>query len=141
MERLAKQLCQGFDWYVAIVRGGLVPACLLAQLTGQRNIDTICVTRYDNYRRPLVALEMEQRDYRNITGASVLLIDDLVDKGKTMGTAYRYLQRWRPREIKTVVIYKKTCSVFVPDYFIREVPVDKWIVFPWENSQAIKEIP
>ena len=82
MERLAKQI-EGmeFDWYVAISRGGLVPACLLSQITGHRAIDTVSVHSYegDQAGEPVYV----HKEYLNLQGKKILVIDDLVDTGDT----------------------------------------------------------
>lgn len=137
MERLAKQL-EGmeFDWYVAISRGGLVPACFLAQITEQRNIDTFCMWSYTGEKPTLPA--HTPKEFLHIAGKKVLLIDDLVDSGATMESAIYWLNRWEPESITTAVVFKKDCSKFTPDYWVEEIPGGQWITFPWEGDQGIK---
>lgn len=136
MERLAAKLTGAFDWYVAITRGGLVPACLLAQITGQQRIDTICLNSYGDgqEQRRLTAWD---KCFKHIAGCSVLLIDDLVDTGHTMQAARNFMVAAGAKSVHTAVIYRKAGSLFEPDYFIEDKPRDEWIVFPWEEKQAI----
>jgi len=137
MERIAQQI-QGleFDWYVTISRGGLVPACLLAQITGQRQIDTFCVWSYAGNRPTLPAHVLKES--KHLEGQTILLIDDLVDSGKTMESAVYWIHRWHPKSITTAVLYKKDCSIFIPDYWAEEISKDKWLDFPWEKDQRIE---
>jgi len=120
-----------FDWYVAISRGSLVPACLLAQKTKCKAIDTICLSRYDDEDEsgPLIT---SAKSFQHIEGKRVLLIDDLVDKGVTMSCAKQMLGTYNPAVLKTLAIYKKSLSVFEPDFYIKETDADNWVVFPWE---------
>lgn len=136
MDRLAKKLpVEGFDWYVAITRGGLVPACLLAQITGQAKIDVVCTRSYgDGQERG--ELQIFDRDYSHLRGARVLLLDDLCDSGRTMDDCKAYLEQFEC-EVHTAAVFVKSCSTFKPDYFIEVRPADKWVVFPWEASQNI----
>lgn len=138
MERLARQLpADGFGWYVAITRGGLVPACLLAQITGQRFIDTICIeSRMEDGSAGYVSV-LDGKDFSHLHGGRVLLVDDLCDSGRTMQAAVSVLKQFLPSEIKTAALFVKKGSVFRPDYFVEERPADKWINFPWEEKQAI----
>ncbi len=140
MQRLANQIGEEFDWYVAITRGGLVPACLLAQITGVTKIDTLCITSY-NKQRKQGYIRCIVKGISYLAGQRVLIIDDLVDTGKTMKMAVDFVKQgtvhYSPAHIKTAVIYKKTGSLFEPDYFIEERPPDAWINFPWEVDQCI----
>src|ERR1700689_5160533 len=76
-----------FEAIVCITRGGLVPAAIVARELGIRLIETICVSSYTgisqgdlkvlkNVAQSIIALGGGQ-------GARVLLVDDLVDTGKT----------------------------------------------------------
>jgi len=136
MERIAKQLRRSFDWYVAIARGGMVPACLLAQITGQERIDTICLNSYGDGQEQQ-QLTIWDKAFFHVAGCSVLLIDDLVDTGHTMRAAMNLMVAAGAKSIQTAVIYRKANSLFQPDYFIEEKPRDEWIVFPWEKNQTI----
>lgn len=133
MKRIAEQIKhREFDWYVAIARGGLVPSCLLAQITGQVKIDTFCASSYDSDRNQGQIIS-HWKNFEHLTSQRILVIDDLVDSGKTMAAAVKELGLWNPLSIETAVLYKKDCSVFEPTYFAECVPSDRWIVFPWEE--------
>lgn len=138
MERLAEKIREWhFDWYVAITRGGMVPTCLLAQLTGMWKIDTFCMRSYTD-KDEKDTLEMASKNVSHLWGMDVLLIDDLVDTGDTMAAALQYMKvHGQVRDIKTAVVYKKADSLFTPDFFIEERPGDQWIVFPWEETQGM----
>lgn len=140
MERLAAQLpAEGFDWYVAITRGGLVPACLLAQITGHLLIDAICVRSYGDGQAK-GAVRVFDRSYAHLEGQRVLLIDDLCDSGASMEEAIIRLLQFGPADVKTAALFVKQGSRFRPDYFIEERPAGKWIVFPWEASQCLTNL-
>jgi adenine/guanine phosphoribosyltransferase-like PRPP-binding protein len=64
---------------VAITRGGLVPAAIVARELEVRLIDTVCIASYDD--RDQGGLEVLKKMPGDGTGW--LIIDDLVDTGKT----------------------------------------------------------
>ena len=71
---------------IAVTRGGLVPAALVARELDIRLIDTVCVTSYDAGAAGAAA--QEQGAVKVLKGVAgngegYLLIDDLVDTGNT----------------------------------------------------------
>ena len=71
--------CGSWKRVVAIARGGMVPATIVARELGIRLIDTICTASYDHMRQGEVTVLKEVAD----DGADTLLVDDLVDTGRT----------------------------------------------------------
>ncbi len=136
MHRIAKQL-DGleFDWYVAISRGGLVPAALLSQITGQRNIDTFCIQRYgdDNKEKTITA---DSKDIAHLRDKRILIVDDLLDHGRTMKFVLDVIAICEPQDIKVAVLYWKPRSIVIPDFYIEKCDDDIWIDFPWELNQC-----
>ena len=76
-----------FQVIVAITRGGLVPAAIVARELGVRVIETVCVASYDHISQG--ELRLLKGVAESITalgggsGQGVLIVDDLVDTGKT----------------------------------------------------------
>src|SRR5439155_21781288 len=73
---------------VCITRGGLVPAAIIARELGVRLIETVCVASYHEYRDQggLTVLKPIAKDVVDLAGGKgtgLLVIDDLVDTGKT----------------------------------------------------------
>jgi xanthine phosphoribosyltransferase len=85
---LSEVLHQKGAWkgIIAVTRGGLVPAALVARELDIRLIDTICVTSYDAGQAGVAA--QHQGTVQVLKGVQgqgdgYLLIDDLVDTGTT----------------------------------------------------------
>ena len=76
-----------FHAIIAITRGGLVPAAIVARELGIRVIDTVCIASYDHNRQgELKALKGVSDEVAKLgggTGKGLLIVDDLVDTGKT----------------------------------------------------------
>src|SRR6266568_7097645 len=77
-----------FRAIVSVTRGGLVPAAIVARELNLRLIETVCVASYHDYTSQ-GALEVLKGVADSIVGIGggegrgVLIVDDLVDTGKT----------------------------------------------------------
>ncbi len=112
-----------FDGIVAVTRGGLVPAHIIARELDIRLIDTVCISSYD---------ETEQRAPQILKkvggdGSGWLVVDDLVDTGQTG----RILRAMLPRA-HFATVYAKPEGRPLVDTFVTEVSQDTWILFPWD---------
>ena len=115
MAGLTRQLMQGqFHAILAVSRGGLVPAGILAQELNIRTVDTIGVKSYDDdNKQGEVEVTMMPRLQ---DGKGVLVVDDLVDTG----ASFPYLEMLnRAVSIKdnelVAHIADKLCGVFAMD--------------------------
>ena len=124
---LAWRLVEAGPWrgIVAITRGGLVPAAIIARELDIRLIDTVCIASYEDRQRgqPEVLKEVpgDGRDW--------LLIDDLVDTGRTAKVVRDLLP-----EAHFATVYAKPAGRPLVDTFITEVSQDTWILFPWDTE-------
>ena len=119
-----------FEAIVAITRGGLVPAALVARELEIRLIETVCVVSYGAESEG--AAEQSQGELRWLkrvegNGEGWLLIDDLVDTGKTA----RAVRDTLPRA-HFATLYAKPLGRPVVDTFVKEFKQDKWLYFPWD---------
>ena len=130
--RLDKHGPEGTDFHavVAITRGGLAPAMIIARELDIRVVDTISVKSYDNQTRAdAIVLKNPQADIMGKDGAGVLIIDDLVDTGKTL----ELVRRMFPKA-HFATVYAKPMGRDMVDSFITEVSQDTWIFFPWDMA-------
>ncbi len=131
---LAWRLIEKGPWkgIVAITRGGLVPAAIVARELEVRLIDTICIASYDDRNQgQLTILKGVAGD-----GTGWLIIDDLVDTGKTAKTVRDMLPK-----AHFATVYAKPAGRPLVDTFITEVSQDTWILFPWDiEPQFIQPI-
>jgi hypoxanthine phosphoribosyltransferase len=137
MHRIAKQM-DGFefDWYVAIARGGLIPAALLAQITDQRNIDTFCIKRYGKDKKEIAISNVGDKNLSHLNFKNILLIDDILDNGKTMDYVKQYISLYKPQSVKVACLYWKPRSIVTPDFYLSACDNDMWIDFFWEKDQC-----
>ena len=119
---------------VAITRGGLVPAMIVSRELDIRVVDTISVQSYHSgggaadQRREAVVTKSPQADLMG-DGTGVLIVDDLVDSGKTL----ELVRRLYPRA-HFATVYAKPSGKPQVDTYITEVSQDTWIFFPWDMA-------
>lgn len=109
----------------AITRGGLVPAAIIARELDVRLIDTVCISSYDwqSQGRESILKKVEG------DGENCLLIDDLVDTGRTARIAREMLPK-----AHFATVYAKPEGRPLVDTYITEVSQDTWILFPWDSE-------
>ncbi|AYJ80235.1 nicotinate phosphoribosyltransferase [Aliarcobacter cryaerophilus ATCC 43158] len=124
------------DAFLSVARGGLTLSHLMSQALDQRNIFTINSISYDR---------KNQKDSINIFNIpdlksykKVLIIDDIVDSGKTMIEIFKILNEKFPNtEFKLATLFYKKTALVKPDFYIKQT--DIWIEFFWEVDIQNKE--
>ena len=124
-----------FETVVCITRGGLVPAAVVARELNVRVIETVCVTSYQNYKNEgaLKLLKNVAPEILATGGKGVLIVDDLVDTGKTAKVVRELLP-----SAHFATVYAKPMGRPQVDTFITEVSQDTWIYFPWDTGLAFQ---
>ena len=122
-----------FTAIVAITRGGLVPAAIVARELNVRLIETVCVSSYHDYTKQgeLRLLKGVTDSIIKLGGKGVLIVDDLVDTGKTAKVVRELLPG-----AHFATVYAKPMGRPLVDTFITEVSQDTWIYFPWDTGLA-----
>ena len=116
-----------FQGVVAITRGGLIPAAIVARELEIRVIESVSVVTYDEEKKgaPVVAkMPVAAGD-----GTGWLLIDDLVDTGTTAKVVRALLPK-----AHFATVYAKAAGKPLVDDFVTEVSQDTWILFPWDTE-------
>lgn len=115
-----------WEHIIAVARGGLVPAAIVARELDIRLLDTVCVSSYTLRNQGEVQLLQEMP---RLEGCSEnwLIVDDLVDTGNTA----RVVRRMFP-SAHFATVYAKPDGRPEVDTYITEVSQDTWILFPWD---------
>ena len=124
------------DEIIAISRGGLTLGHIMTDLL-RVPISTFTIQSYT---------DIQMQDEVKITkplaipldGKSILLVDDVADRGKTMTRAIEYLNMFSPKKIYTLTLYYKPHSVYKPDYFAQTTSA--WVSFPYEPTEMIQNL-
>jgi len=116
---------------IAVTRGGLVPAAIVARELDLRLVDTICVEGYDDGERGQTedGVRYGVKVLKTVAGdgTGYLIIDDLVDTGDTA----RIVRQLLPKA-HFATVYAKPAGRPLVDTFVTEVSQDTWILFPWD---------
>lgn len=116
-----------FEGIVAVTRGGLVPAAIVARELDIRLVDTVCIASYDHKAQgDAQVLKPVDGD-----GAGWLIVDDLVDTGRTA----RIVRDMLPKA-HFATVYAKPAGRPLVDTYVTEVSQDTWILFPWDVELA-----
>jgi xanthine phosphoribosyltransferase len=131
---LAWRLSEKGPWkgIVAVTRGGLVPAAIVARELDIRIIETVGVSSYhgeDGTAGKRGEAEILKAPVGVGTGEGWLVVDDLVDTGQTAEVLRKILPK-----AHYAAVYAKPLGRPLIDTFITEVSQDTWIFFPWEKT-------
>ena len=111
---------------IAITRGGMVPACIIARELEILTIETFCITSYDVKNQSETKI-LKSPDYVENDGEGWLVIDDLVDTGNTFKLARETLPK-----AHYACIYVKPKGAQQTDTYITEFSQETWVHFPWD---------
>jgi xanthine phosphoribosyltransferase len=125
-----------FAGIVAITRGGLIPAAIIARELDVRLVETVSIVSYAAGSRGTLIEEEKSGPPMVIKpptaageGAGFLIVDDLVDTGATA----RVVRGLLPRA-HFAAVYAKPAGREMVDTFITEVSQDTWMLFPWDTE-------
>ena len=121
-----------FRGIVAVTRGGMIPAAIIARELECGVVETISIVAYgaegsaeETRRQPMLVKPATTAG----DGDGFLIIDDLVDSGVTAGLVRRLLPR-----AHFACLYAKPEGRPATDSFVVEVSQDTWILFPWDTA-------
>ncbi len=138
---LAWRLLEKGPWkgLVAVTRGGLVPAAIVARELEIRVVETVSVVGYKSDDAEPGQLDEARviKEAANVgDGSGWLVVDDLVDTGRT----FELLHQIMPKA-HFATVYAKPKGKPTVQTFITEVSQDTWIYFPWDiELQFMKPI-
>ncbi len=112
---------------IAITRGGLIPAGIVARELEIKTVETIGVSSYDDQVQRDLSVIKEINAELVGDGAGWLVIDDLVDSGNTAKLIRQILPK-----AHVATVYAKPAGEPLVDTYVTWVSQDTWIYFPWD---------
>lgn len=112
---------------VAITRGGMIPAGIIARELEIKLVETICISSYDDQSQHSVKIIKDIDKNQIADGAGWLVIDDLVDTGNTA----KVIRQIMPKA-HLATVYAKPAGEPLVDTYVTWVSQDTWIYFPWD---------
>lgn len=134
---LAAKVGADYDVVLAITRGALVPAGMLAYRLGLRNILVAAVAYYDDTGQPAEQPTFFQFPADPLVhGQRVLVVDEVWDTGTTIAAVVERVRLAGGGHVTTGVLhYKPERSKvdIVPDHYV--VATDAWVVYPFKHGK------
>ncbi|HHF6028766.1 TPA: xanthine phosphoribosyltransferase [Haemophilus influenzae] len=126
--RLSERLLPASQWkgIIAVSRGGLFPAAVLARELGLRHIETVCIASYHDHNNQGELQVLHAAQVPN-GGEGFIVVDDLVDTGNTA----RVIRQMYPNA-KFVTVFAKPAGAELVDDYVIDIPQNTWIEQPWD---------
>jgi hypoxanthine phosphoribosyltransferase len=122
-----------FDVLLAITRGGLVPAGMLAYRLGVRNILVAAVEYYDDAGQPGPHPTFLQFPADPLLrGQRILVVDEVWDSGTTIHAVIDRIRQAGGLPTTAVLHWKPTHSVVPGAPDVHAVTTDDWVVYPFK---------
>lgn len=144
IETLAVKIYQSqwqFNQIVCIAKGGLRVGDILSRLY-DFPLAIVAAASYggeDKRSREEIKIGQHLAMSNDKLGDRILLVDDLVDSGVSLQTVSRWLKDYASpiEELRTAVIWYKSCSQFQPDYHVEYLADNPWIRQPFERYETM----
>ena len=145
IEQLIAQVYESgykFDAILCLARGGLRIGDVISRVYDM----PLAILAASSYREAAGTQQgrLDIGEFITKTGGEiagkVLLVDDLVDSGVTMGRVIDHLKQRFPAvtDVRTAVLWYKGVSTFRPDYFVQYLESSPWIHQPFEEYDALR---
>jgi len=126
---------------VGLARSGFVPSRILSDLLGVTNLVALKVEHWlDTTGEHKDEATIPYEFPLPVEGKKVLVVDDIVDTGKSMEVSVGYLRRFKPSTLKTAVMQYITSSQHVPDYYAVKVEGWTWFIYPWNVYEDLSNL-
>lgn len=123
---------------IALARSGFVPGRLLSDLLGIPDLVSLKVEHWlDTTGQHREEATIPYQIPFNVEKRRVLVVDDIVDTGKSMKVSVDYIERFKPEMLKTAVMQYITASIFKPDYYVTTVSDWVWFIYPWNFTEDL----
>jgi hypoxanthine phosphoribosyltransferase len=124
------------DLILSIARGGLFAAGALGYALNVKNLHVMNVEFYTGVdeRLELPVVLPPVPNVVDLTGAKVLVADDVADTGSTLKLVRDFCSD-HVADVRCAVIYEKSHSMVKCEYVWRRT--DQWINFPWSTLPPV----
>lgn len=120
------------DKLIAIARSGFIPGRILSDFLGVTDLVSLKVEHWlDTTAQHKDEATIPYKIPFELDSKNVLVIDDIVDTGKSMEETIKYLKSFNPKEVKSAVMQYLTCSKYEPHFYAEKEESWTWFVYPW----------
>jgi uncharacterized protein len=105
------------DVIVGVTRERWVPTRILSDLRGIRRLATTRIDFYVGVAETINEPVLTQGVLADVTGENALLVDDIMDMGKSLKLTREHLQNHGSTEVRASTLYYKPSILFKPDFY------------------------
>lgn len=127
------------DFMVGLARGGWVLSRVLCDYLGVKDLISLKVEHWGVTATPDGKARIKYPFKVDLTGRTVLVVDDITDTGESMKVATEYINSLNPQEVKTAALRHIEGSKFTPDFY-GDIISWRWVVFPWNYIEDMCNI-
>ncbi len=128
-----------YDLMIAITRGGIIPAAIIAERLAIQQVLVASVDFYEDEAHDLDwPVFMQFPSDSLLRGKQILIVDDIWDRGKQVFSVTERVEQAGGQAQSVVLHYKPHRSQFpdkIPDFYA--VKTKDWIIYPWEVERGI----
>jgi hypoxanthine phosphoribosyltransferase len=126
---------------LAIARSGFVPGRLMSDFMGNPQLYALKVEHWlDTTAEHTEDAVIPHRAQLPVDGKEVLVIDDLVDTGRSAVHTIKYCKDQGAKEVKLAVMLYLTGSELKPDFFTIRQEEWFWFVFTWNRTEDLRNL-
>ena len=121
------------DCIVAIAKGGLVPARILAKYLNINKIFSFGASSYEGTEKGNIQIYQK---LPRISCNNIFIVDDISDTGDTFSAIDDHMKKYSSYMFQryfTASVFVKEDTKRCPDFYVETVPKDTWVVFPFES--------
>ena len=121
---------------IGLARSGFVPSRLLSDFLGITDLVCLKVEHWlDTTGEHKDEATIPYKIPFKVENKKVLIVDDIVDTGKSMDTSINYIKNFKPKELRSAVMQYIVTSQHIPDYYAVKVTDWTWFVYPWNQTE------
>jgi uncharacterized protein len=127
-----------FDLVLAITRGGIIPAAIMAERLMIRQVLVASVVFYEDEEHDLDwPVFMQFPDDNLLRNKQTLIVDDIWDRGKQIVSITERIKYAGGTSRSAVLHYKAHRSHFPdksPDFYASQT--EDWVIYPWDAERG-----
>ena len=150
VERLGKQISEDYKdknlLLVSVLKGSvLFMSDLMSAITVPCKIDFMCVSSYESGTKSTGVVKIVKDLDINLQGYDVLIVEDILDSGRTLSYLKKVLEGRNPRSIRICTLLDKPERRVVPDiiadYSGAEVPDEFVVGYGLDYDEKYRNLP
>ena len=150
VERLGKQISEDYKdknlLLVSVLKGSvLFMSDLMRAITVPCKIDFMCVSSYESGTKSTGVVKIVKDLDINLQGYDVLIVEDILDSGRTLSYLKKVLEGRNPRSIRICTLLDKperrVVSDIIADYSGAEVPDEFVVGYGLDYDEKYRNLP